>query len=454
MQSYHSSAGKEEYFPYPVGWDKPFSALQRYETMEDLPNPPPPCGYKPCAHKKLKGDWLSEGRTLGACYAGNVGIAKQNVSNSTWISVVVPEVAQYVEDLRGGLDCELSHLDRWQMSSVWEKTKPHLEPDLDLLVFLAEIKEVPALVKNLTKKLAFLLEDVGTAAGKALKYVDGLKILSRHADVGKGGMLKIVMDEVTHAISNEWLEYNFALAPTVSELIGILSALFTWQKKVDDLKKGAGKKQRARYSFVVSDDVAPVHVVNSQCTYCEDAFAVTCRYASNRGKDALYSSDVPGRHILHLTPGGKETRVGLTVFYRYSLPAWVDEVSGKINALAGSLGINPGLGTIWELIPFSFVLDWILPIGEIFDRASFDAFPVKTEILDVCWTKRVKQSVLIEGQLSACPVGPAWKTLFQGELESFQRIVGTEPFTWIPAFRWPNWYQLSLGAALADLFRK
>lgn len=434
----------------------PIDALQRHEVMEDLPNPPPPCGFKPCVHNTVRGDWMSERfhqMLYRSGYDGDGTYGLKRYTNQA-INASHPNLVPYINELM--LSDGLTHSDRWALSSAWERAKPRLEPNLDLLVFLAEIKDLPDLAKSLYKKLSVLTDDVADIAGKALKYADGLKILARHEDVGAGGMLKIVMDESSHALSSQWIEYNFAIAPTVSELMGMLTAVFTYGKKLDDLIAGAGKPQKTHVSFAYTEEPGIDWITEDPCTECEDHRGKNpvCAFAASRGHSLDEDANVPGSWAYRTTPGGKEIRIGLTVFYRYSLPPWVNEISGKINALAGVLGVNPGLGTIWELIPFSFVLDWVWPIGQILDRARVDAIPVKTEILDVCWTKKTQQAALIHATFGACPYGREIQPVFQGKLETFQRIVGTEPFTWIPAFNWPNWMQISLGAALASILKK
>jgi hypothetical protein len=336
------------------------------------------------------------------------------------------------------------------LSSVWEKAKPKLEPNMDILVFLAEIKEVPELLKSILGKARYLLSDVSEIAGKLFKHVDGLKVLARHSDVGVGGMLKIVMDETSHAISQQWLEYNFALAPTVNDFIGGISALFEWEQKMADLIAGAEKPQKAHFSFAINEDISPHEICLADCKwFCIDrGHYPSCPWEGIRGKSFYDEPNAPGDAAVCTAPGGQETRIGLTVYYRYSLPAWVNDVSAKINGLAAALGCNPGLGTIWDLIPFSFVVDWVFPIGDILEKARIDALPVKTDVLDVCWTKRVTRSIVIHSSMGPCPFSRTPSAIYQGKLETFSRMVGEEPFTWIPAFKWPNWFQLSLGAAL------
>lgn len=434
-----------------------YDALQRREYMEDLPNPPPPCGFKPCVHNKLSGHFLSERRIHDVYYAWKNGVSYEydlDVPLPTYFNRYATGVLPYLESLVEGSVEPWSHTERWQMSSVWEKTKPHIEPNMDILVFLAEIKEVPELAKSLVGKLRYLTDDVGPLAKKVWKYFDGLRVLAKHEDVGVGGMLKVVMDESTHALSSNWLEYNFALAPTVDDLIGMVSSLFQWEKKVSDLIQGANKKQKAHYSFVSSDELGPEVIHFADCDSCISYYGETCAYSSSRGHHVWEDENVPGFTSYVTSPGGVETRIGLTVFYRYTLPEWLSGVSAKIHGLAAALGCNPGLGTVWDLIPFSFVIDWVLPIGDILERARIDAIPVKTEILDVCWTKRTTRPIVVYSTMGRCALRRTPTAVFQGKLEKFERIVGKEPFTWIPAFEWPNLFQLSLGAALAKTFQR
>lgn len=43
---------------------------------------------------------------------------------------------------------------------------------------------------------------------------------------------------------------------------------------------------------------------------------------------------------------------------------WTD-LYDKVNSLLYRAGLYPGLVNIWDMIPFSFVVDWILPIGDL-----------------------------------------------------------------------------------------
>jgi hypothetical protein len=357
----------------------------------------------------------------------------------------------YISGLVDNLEyVELSHADRWKLSSAWERAKPRLEPKLDLLVFLAEIAELPALVKSLGGKLKRILSLDGSDVKRAYETLNGLAHSIVRSDAAQPGFVKLMFDNSRRLVSKEWLEYNFALKPTVSDLIGIVEAILDFRAALEELKKGAGKPQKTHVSYEWTDEVDPVVVEEQACTYCETGGGLihqACLFASHRGNDRNIDDHVPGPYFRHVYVGGRVTRIGLTVRYHYTLPDWVDESLASVHALCAALGVNPGLGTIWELIPFSFVLDWAWNFGAMLDRVRFDAVPVITTVTDMCWSKRVIEGVLLQGRQHICPLTPI-STYYSGDMETYHRIVGSEPLTWIPSLTWPSWMQLSLGMAL------
>lgn len=50
--------------------------------------------------------------------------------------------------------------------------------------------------------------------------------------------------------------------------------------------------------------------------------------------------------------------------------------------LASTLGVNAPLQTVWDIIPFSFVVDWVLPIGKTLQRADDTLFGRMGQLAD------------------------------------------------------------------------
>lgn len=56
------------------------------------------------------------------------------------------------------------------------------------------------------------------------------------------------------------------------------------------------------------------------------------------------------------------TALGVVAATAYTVP--LDDPSAEFRLWVGALGLNNPIGVAWELIPFSFVCDWFLPIGQ------------------------------------------------------------------------------------------
>jgi hypothetical protein len=68
--------------------------------------------------------------------------------------------------------------------------------------------------------------------------------------------------------------------------------------------------------------------------------------------------------------------------FTHDLP-WLDTVDGKIRAFASALGLNNPLGALWEAMPFSFLIDWVVPVGDMLNGLAFQDESAYWRIWDV-----------------------------------------------------------------------
>lgn len=413
-----------------------FDCLQRSEVMEDVQHPPPPCGFKPCSHRKVNLAWNNSTQFPLNHY---VQLGSEEQHSFLYPAAFVYEyfdLSQHVLDTHCS-EAEFSRDDLWQLAISWDRLKPQLKPELDLAVFLAEIRELPELAIDLYKRFDFLRRFWNKEEG-ITEILDGVRwFLKRRQKKSNRGIVRVTLDEAGNSLADEWLGYFFALKPTVDELLGILRALISTKKKVEDLISGAGKLHKVHSGFEYHEDLEPQVIEAMNCSYCSGG----CRFSET---DGSYENARGWR--CREVYSDMENTCGITVFYRYSLPDWVESFPGKVNALLSNLGLSPGLDTIWELIPFSFVVDWLIPVGDVLAKLQLDPFPVKTEVLDICFSKRQKYKTVLQGRIG-CNIMPD-VVYANVEVEKYRRIVGQELLYQIPTFRWPKWLQLSLGAAL------
>lgn len=100
-------------------------------------------------------------------------------------------------------------------------------------------------------------------------------------------------------------------------------------------------------------------------------------------------------------------RYHATVRYRYPLPPVLRTEAGRLRALLDTLGINGNPATIWNAIPFSFVVDWFVNIGGFLKGIRYDNIPIESEILDFCHSVKVQRRTVYEQQMRVWN-GYAW----------------------------------------------
>jgi hypothetical protein len=133
----------------------------------------------------------------------------------------------------------------------------------------------------------------------------------------------------------------------------------------------------------------------------------------------------------------------------------------KYRSLAEQLGLSLDATDLWEAVPYSFVVDWFLPIQtflEQFGRAK----PDPSWLLTVqCWSSVKTETVGITSDVitpvvsSTCEVQGATglnraTTWSRSEYSrtALTALPGGTPNTYIPALKWPSWAQGVTGIEL------
>jgi hypothetical protein len=137
-------------------------------------------------------------------------------------------------------------------------------------------------------------------------------------------------------LSNDSLNYSFGVLPFISDCKNLYEGLRTLDERLSSLKKGVGQLKVRHYSEVKS-------------------------VSSGTSTDLV---GLPYDKIYHKSkrtyPGG--CRYGATMHYTYQLPD-LDRERAKLKALLDTIGAHLDLYSLWNVIPFSFVVDWFLDVG-------------------------------------------------------------------------------------------
>lgn len=183
------------------------------------------------------------------------------------------------------------------------------------------------------------------------------------------------------------LNWSFGWKPFISDLLKMYDQLVTWRKRLRKYISGQNTEQVRHFRKWIERSI-PI--------------------------DNLSTVD-PHYHVRER---GTLTRVyHATMRYTYKIKG-LDGVYNELKALIDIVGLKLNAGVIWEAIPFSFVIDWFINVGDTLEGLSEDYLESVVTITDFCHSIKVERSVYytlnIVGSISTgeIPLGQRLKKIY------------------------------------------
>lgn len=202
----------------------------------------------------------------------------------------------------------------------WKRFRPG-KPTADLGVFLGEFKDVPRMLRDTAK-------------------------FFQNAWRMMGGSLS----QPTKALSNHWLSVQFGWLPFVSDLRRFYQTYRTYDTQIQRIKRNNGLWQRRGGSIVEDTD-----------TQLLGQNATTSGHWPTLSSAMYLSPSSTGNQTTTLV---RETRAWFEGAFRYWIPD-VESVEWSNRALLELYGAMPNPALVWELTPFSWLVDWCSNVGDV-----------------------------------------------------------------------------------------
>ncbi|DAD52690.1 maturation protein [ssRNA phage SRR7976301_10] len=234
--------------------------------------------------------------------------------------------------------------------------------DNSLVNFLVELKDFRYLARRLASA------SLGSARS----------VLSAIAD---GGFGLSARNGTVKNLSSVYLANEFAWKPFIRDIVSLYQTFASFEARFADVISRAGKPQQRYYGTTVTGtSVAETYV---------DAAGDNVSMPGTGWR--LPSFYVRG-HVLP-SPGA---RYHATVRYRYPLPPELKTASGRVKALLDALGVNRNPSIIWNAIPFTFLVDWLVNVSRFLEQFKTTNIVFQTEILDFCHSVKFQRRIVGE----------------------------------------------------------
>lgn len=217
----------------------------------------------------------------------------------------------------------------------WNRFRP-TRPGVDLGIFLGEFRDVPRMLKGTAK--AF--HDMWRAAGGSLTGF------------------------APKSVANHWLNTQFGWRPFLNDLRKFARTTKLLDTKLKRLRKNNGKWERRGGSLEGVDETD---------TPVDSSGSVGLTPAS---VSYLYDLPYGSRKVVTST----SQKIWFEGAFKYWIPGKPDTWYWKARAMAMIYGLTPSPSLVWELTPWSWLIDWWADAGDAIANLSsimFDSLAAK-----------------------------------------------------------------------------
>jgi len=258
-----------------------------------------------------------------------------------------------------------------------------LPSNLESLVAKSLRKMLPDIKAELsTVNSAIELKDFATLPHD-LKGI--AKVLFKYNLKGIGKTLR----EITRVTAGSYLQLKFNISPFLSDICAVWNALSQVEAKMNDLVTRSRKSQFRHFVYNWNE--------YSDVSDGSDGMVVYPPYFSG-GNSQIIANQL--RRDVKYTPSVFHAQIR----YNFNYSKYQIE-HARLLTLLDMLGINPNPQIIWNAIPWSFVVDWVLNVGSYlkdhFGRLNMEP---KINIQNYLWS--IRRQRRINCTVHQYPTGP------------------------------------------------
>lgn len=221
-------------------------------------------------------------------------------------------------------------------SEGWAKFKPG-KPVVDVGQFLGELRQLPRLPLHSGRLLNNSLH----------------RLIGKHSKTAKTGKARSAS---FRDLGSEYLNIEFGWKPFVRDIIGMLDFNSQVSTLLAQLRRDNGNTVRRR---------GTVDLIRS-----ESVSQATGTFLYPVLPSQFYRTSTNSGDRLSITR--TSTRVTFSGQFRYWIPD-LDTPEGERRAIRRLLGLRLTPGLVWELTPWSWLIDWFANIGAVLDNLSANA---------------------------------------------------------------------------------
>jgi hypothetical protein len=205
-------------------------------------------------------------------------------------------------------------------------------------------------------------------------------------------------------IANTELGVQFGILPFFDDIRDFITVLGKWRKMYDEMR----------------GTLDQVYTWHSEETRLEDdsQFLQVIGLEKLWRFEGTWPTSLPGGHQAIIKSDGGSISFRRTLKYKFNCPeltGWLARLKQFIDAFGV---LDPA--ALWDVIPWSFIVDWFVPVGDWLHKHRPKLFPANVVVLDYCEVLKVRHDILIDYHI------PVVTSVSGPEDAEFLRVIGSE----------------------------
>lgn len=307
---------------------------------------------------------------------------------------------------------------------------PLIKAELSLVnsvIELKDFKKLPQTLRNVKSLMKYFVDVFGGTRNS------DLAMLRKYGKKYWQWSLRNLFRRSGRTSADVYLEANFDIMPLISDICGIHTALTQAQRRINDLVSRAGRHQVKHWCFNWNE------FVDRTDTKSDGQF-IACDPITDP-PDNFYHM----RRKVFYEP----TSFHAEIRYNYLYNDY-QRALAPLLGLLDSLGVNPNPAIVWNAIPWSFVVDWVLGVSQWLDQFKMPWMEPQINIQSYLWSVKRKRRIVLsrfDPGTNGRPPGPemAMPTVFE---TAYSRQVRSAPAVNSILSSGLTLKEFSLGAAL------
>jgi hypothetical protein len=213
----------------------------------------------------------------------------------------------------------------------------------------------------------------------SLRRIMGRKLTMRQLNTDPR-LRKKFLKELNTRLTGSHLQAEFGIKPLIQDISQMWNELASLKTTLTTLRQYMGTRQTSYYRRPLLDEDGEKFTLD----WIDPLSFTAWNWPSGIRNDTTRSSGL--RDPIYTScraQAFKRPMYTAAMRYTYALPR-LSEAEGNVKAFLDTLGVRLDPSIIWNAIPFSFLIDWVVDVSGFLRTFARDNFPITTSITDFC----------------------------------------------------------------------